>query len=86
MATNVIVNVTEFKAKCLALIRDVEAGKLSVTVTRRGKPVAVLGPVEPKAFKSSRDSWKGKTKILGDIVNTDWSDRWDMYNGRSEPE
>ena len=85
MASNLVVNVTEFKAKCLSLISEVEAGRTSITVTRRGKAVAVLGPVKSKGFKTSRDSWKGKAEIIGDIVNTDWSDRWDMYNGRSEP-
>ena len=39
----VTINVTEFKAKCLEHLRKLETGKLTrVTVTRRGKPVAVI--------------------------------------------
>jgi prevent-host-death family protein len=37
------IGVTEFKAKCLGLVNDVEKGKISrVILTRRGKPVAEL--------------------------------------------
>ena len=37
--------VTEFKAKCLALFKELEARRLDkVVVTRRGKPVAELTP------------------------------------------
>lgn len=44
MASNdVKLNVTEFKAKCLELFKDIESGKLKqVTVTRRGHPVAMV--------------------------------------------
>ena len=43
-------NVTEFKAKCLELFKDIERGKLKqVTVTRRGHPVATVQA--PRAAK-----------------------------------
>lgn len=39
------IGVTEFKAKCLALFKELEARRLDkVVVTRRGKPVAELTP------------------------------------------
>lgn len=39
----VTVNVTRFKAECLEYLRKIETGKLtSVTVARRGKPIAVV--------------------------------------------
>lgn len=39
------VGVTEFKAKSLGLINDVETGRLDeVVLTKRGKPVARLSP------------------------------------------
>lgn len=42
-------NVTEFKATCLELFKEIERGKLMhITVTRRGRPVATIVP--PKAF------------------------------------
>ena len=36
---------TEFKAKCLALIDQVHDTGKPITITKRGKPVAVLQPL-----------------------------------------
>ena len=36
----------EFKAKCLSLMEDVRAHRRSYTVTKRGKPVARLVPID----------------------------------------
>lgn len=60
---------TEFKAKCLACLDEIEQCAESITITRRGRPIAVLGPVKRKKFKSSKNSLAGKIKILGDIVS-----------------
>lgn len=39
----------EFKAKCLSLMEDVCAHRHSYTVTKRGKPVARLVPIDAEA-------------------------------------
>jgi len=40
------VSATEFKARCLAIFKDLEARRIGrVLVTRRGRPVAELTPV-----------------------------------------
>ena len=56
-------SVSEFKAKCLRLLRDVE----TVVITRRGRPVAEIVPPR-KAKRPLRGMWKDSVKILGDIV------------------
>jgi prevent-host-death family protein len=38
------ISVTEFRAHCLALIRQMESGGEAVLITRHGKPVARLTP------------------------------------------
>jgi antitoxin (DNA-binding transcriptional repressor) of toxin-antitoxin stability system len=39
------INVTDFKAKCLALFKELEARRYDkVVVTRRGRPIAALTP------------------------------------------
>ena len=39
------INVSQFKARCLALFKDLEARRYDrVVVTRRGKPIAELMP------------------------------------------
>ena len=61
------VSAAEFKAKCLELMDIIEQTGRSVVVTRRGRPVAVFGPVRT-ARKSALGFMKGRIKILGDIV------------------
>jgi len=68
---------TEFKAKCLAFLDEVEERGGPITITRRGLPVAVLQRAPKRALKSPRNSWLGRMKIVGDIVHGD-PDRWEV--------
>jgi prevent-host-death family protein len=72
-----VVSATEFKAKCLSLLRQMEEKGGKITITRRGRPVAVLSQAPRKGWKSPGNSWAGKMQIVGDIVNYDTSDLWD---------
>ena len=73
-----VVSVTEFKTECLALLGEIEQRGEPITITRRGLPVAVLGPAGKSAWKSPRNSWAGKGCIVGDIVNADTSGSWEI--------
>ena len=73
-----IVSATEFKAKCLALLDEVAEGSAAITITKRGRPVARLGPVRKKAWKSPEGLLAGKIEIVGDIVNYDMSELWEV--------
>jgi len=77
-----VVNATELKAKCLALLNEIEQRGEPITVTRRGRAVAVLTPAKRTAWKSPRNSWAGKARIAGDIVNTDTSGLWDAMRSK----
>jgi prevent-host-death family protein len=56
----------EFKARCLALMEDVRSTRKPLLITKRGKPVAKLVPVEePK--DDFFDRLKGVIQIVGDI-------------------
>ena len=59
--------VSEFKAKCLKLLKDVETKGDRIVITRRGKPVAEVGPAK-RTIPPLRGSWKDSVKVLGDIV------------------
>ncbi|HEY8671064.1 MAG TPA: type II toxin-antitoxin system Phd/YefM family antitoxin [Terriglobales bacterium] len=61
--------VSEFKAKCLAILDEVQKTKQPVRVTRFGKPLAEVGPPSPAVPKDWMGSMKGQMKILGDIVS-----------------
>jgi prevent-host-death family protein len=57
-----------FKARCLAIMDEVQAKRQAVVITKRGKPVAKLVPVE----KEKDDIFgflKGKGKVTGDVVS-----------------
>jgi prevent-host-death family protein len=74
---NRVIGATEFKAKCLALLDEVEEQGGTITVTKRGRPVATVSAAKKPPFKSSAGILAGKGKILGDIVNFDTSNLWD---------
>lgn len=48
---NKMVGATEFKAKCLRLIEQMQADGEPITITKRGKPVATLKPIRAKQAK-----------------------------------
>jgi prevent-host-death family protein len=62
--------ISEFKAKCLAVLDRVRSTKKPIRVTRFGKPVA---EVVPPTSVQERSSWIGSMKqsfeIVGDIVS-----------------
>jgi antitoxin (DNA-binding transcriptional repressor) of toxin-antitoxin stability system len=73
------VAISEFKAKCLALLEQVRATKKPLRVMRFGKPAAEVIPPLPEP---EQENWVGSladtTEILGDIVSrviddADWA-------------
>jgi prevent-host-death family protein len=56
----------EFKAKCLALMEDVRSTRQPIVITKRGKPVVKLVPID-----TSKDDWIGRLdgvfRVVGDI-------------------
>jgi len=70
--------ISEFKAKCLALLEQVQKTKKPIRVTRFGKPVAEVVPPSPEAPAGDWiGSMKDSIKILGDVVSpadeeSDW--------------
>ncbi|PYX67584.1 MAG: type II toxin-antitoxin system Phd/YefM family antitoxin [Acidobacteria bacterium] len=71
------VAISEFKAKCLALLEQVQKTKKPIRVTRFGKPVAEVVPPSPAAPADWLGSMKDTIEIVGDIVSpaneeSDW--------------
>jgi prevent-host-death family protein len=64
------VAISEFKAKCLALLEQVRATKKPIRITRFGKPVAeVIPPTAVEDRAAWIGSMKDTMKITGDIVS-----------------
>ncbi|MBZ5610903.1 MAG: type II toxin-antitoxin system Phd/YefM family antitoxin [Acidobacteriia bacterium] len=72
-----VISATEFKAKCLALLDEVDDKGSTLTITKRGRPVANVTRAKKRAWKSPEGIWAGKIKIVGDIANEDTSDLWE---------
>ncbi len=60
-----------FKAHCSRLLNEVASKGRTFVITKNGKPIARIEPVEPQ--ESLEGSWKGLVEIKGDIVNFDKS-------------
>jgi prevent-host-death family protein len=58
-----------FKAQCLGLLDEVQQQRKEIVITKRGKPVARLIPVDEKP-PTIFGRMKGTGRILGDIFST----------------
>lgn len=74
------VAISEFKAKCLALLERVRKTKQPIRITRHGKPVAEVVPLSPVVDREAwLESMKGSVKILGDIISpANDEDEWEV--------
>ncbi len=81
-----VVNVTEFKAKCLAMLNDIGERGGTITITKRGRPLATVGPARQPAWKSPEGALAGKIAVdeLDEILNRDISELWEAL--REDPE
>lgn len=57
-----------FKSKCLAVMDEIQARHESVVITKHGKPVAMLVPVDT-AKDEIFGFLKGKGAVTGDVVS-----------------
>jgi prevent-host-death family protein len=62
------VAVSEFKARCLALLEDVARTGEPLLVTRRGKPLARVTPSGNVAAARPQDTLRGSVTYAGDVV------------------
>ena len=72
--------ISEFKAKCLAVLERVRSTKEPIRITRFGKPVA---EVVPANIVEERSAWIGSMKdsmrITGDVISpASDEDEWEV--------
>ena len=77
------INAAQFKAKCLKLIDEVAATRKPLIITKRGKPLAKLVPIQDETPTSLFGYMKGTGQILGDIVNVP-HDAWAAETGEED--
>ena len=72
----------DFKARCLTLMEDVRSTREPLLITKRGKPVAKLMPIE-----DTKDDFIGRLegvfRVVGDIESP--IDGWESSRSCSTP-
>jgi prevent-host-death family protein len=63
-----VYSASEFKAKCLAILDQVNSTREAVMILKRGKPVAQLVPPIQQDSGYPQDDLLGSVRILGDIM------------------
>ncbi len=62
--------ISEFKAKCISLLEEVDKTKATLRVTKRGKVIAEVVPASPE---TQHPDWLGSMsksmEITGDIIS-----------------
>lgn len=70
-----------FKATCLTVMDEVEARREPVLITKHGKSVAKVVPIEQQkdADPLAKYKFPGKIEIVGDIVSSEHTDaEWEQ--------
>jgi prevent-host-death family protein len=62
------ITAAQFKAKCLRLIDEVAQRRVPIVITKRGRPVAKLVPVDDKPIDIF-GRMAGTIRIVGDIIS-----------------
>jgi prevent-host-death family protein len=62
------ISASEFKAKCLKIIEQLDPQ--GITITKRGRPVAKVVPAGPVDNSKLIGLMKGKVVVRGDIFST----------------
>jgi prevent-host-death family protein len=74
-------NASDFKAKCLAILDEVQSTGEAVTILKRGRPVAQVVPPMYAENSYPQRELMGSVKILGDVVSPVLSPSgWEVEN------
>lgn len=79
------ISATEFKAKCLSVLDEVNEHGGSISITKRGKPVATLQAAGNPAWKSLENALRGQIRLTGDIVHFNAADDWEAFHPKAPP-
>jgi prevent-host-death family protein len=71
--------ISDFKARCIELIKRVQTTRQPLVVTLRGRPIAKVVPFEEQGETGVKlGSRIGKAVFKGDIVQFDFGAEWEM--------
>jgi prevent-host-death family protein len=71
--------ISKFKARCIELIKRVQETGEPLVVTRRGKPLAQVMPIQDSGESAVKLGTKlGDAHIKGNLVQSSSCDDWEM--------
>ena len=70
--------VSEFKAKCIAILKEVERSRRPIIITLRGRPLAAVQPVDKQRRRKRLGGLKGRMVIRRDLLRLDTTKDWEM--------
>ena len=73
------ITVSQLKVNCLALVEEVAQTHKMFIVTKHGKPIAKVCPIE-HTKPPFLGGWAGTVDVDGDIVHFDTSEDWEAFN------
>jgi prevent-host-death family protein len=68
--------ISEFKAKCIGLLKEVQKTKKPLVITLRGKPLARVEPIVQPKKRVRLGALKDWIEIKGDIIHSDMEKDW----------
>jgi len=70
--------ISDFKARCIGVLRQAQDTGEALLVTRRGSPIVRIEPLPNANAKRQLGVYKGRMRIFGDLVYTDTESDWEM--------
>jgi len=71
------IGISEFKAGCIQILKDVQRTREPLVVTHRGRPLARIEPV-PEVGRKVLGSLRHMGEIRTDLLTVDFTDEWEM--------
>jgi prevent-host-death family protein len=81
-----MIGAAEFKAHCLRILDEVARTGETVTITKRGKPVAEVKPTRAPERCSIIGTMQGSVTRICDVISPAYEQRWNAELGILDPE
>jgi len=76
------INISEFKAKCLAILERISRTGERITILKHGKAIAQILPAVPGGDTFPQQTLQGTVEFVGDIVDpVVVSEDWEALGG-----
>jgi prevent-host-death family protein len=72
------VSISEFKSKCIAILKEAQRSGKPVLVTWRGRPMVRVEPIAGDATERRLGAYRGRMSLRADLLQMDSTDDWEV--------